>query len=312
MSKQNPPKFHHYIPSFYQSRWVGSDGRLGVYSKPYRDKLHYKRVYPTMAGGVDYLYSNPTAPTDIAQKMESDFMSPLDSQANEALTMIETGDLSINRDSKRRSAWSRFLMSLMMRMPDDVAALKLGLSEEWARHMPELETAYQTKKEPGSPENFREYMDSLHPQEMQSWAISIAPTLIDHALIGDLINNMRWFTREISGDQKFLTSDRPLISLYEFNADDSYIMLPIGPKRMFVAVNNSETQRRIESHNPEGWIATMNAIVVGAAKQFVFCSDDSQRDFVQSHFANRPRKTLIEMLIEFRRRKNVKMPSQSR
>lgn len=305
MAMQNPPKFHHYIPSFYQSRFLGSDDKLGRYSKPYGDKLHYKRVYPTTSGAEDNLYSDPVAPKDTAQEMESGFMSPLDSLAHEALSMIEAGDSRINRESKPRSAWSRFLMSLMMRMPDDIAALKSGLSEEWARHMPELEAAYQAKKEPGWPENFVEYMDTRQPQEMQSWAISIAPTLIDHELIGDLINNMRWFIREISGDQEFLTSDRPLISLYEFKAHDSYIMLPVGPKRLFVAVNNLETQQRIESHNPEGWIASMNAAVVGAAKQFVFSSDDSQRDFVQKHFGKKPRKTVFEMLIEYQKRKNA-------
>jgi hypothetical protein len=305
VAMQNPPIFHHYLPSFYQSRWAGADGRLRRYSMPHGDKVVCRWVYPTESGGEDYLYTDPAAPPETAQKLESGFMSKLDSQAHNALTMIEAGDSRINRESGPRSAWSRFLMSLMMRMPNDIATLKAELSREWARHMPEIEKAYQAKKEPGWPKNFQEYMDTLLPHEMESWAISVAPTLIDHRLIGELINNMRWFTREISGDAQLLTSDRPLISLYEFSAPDSYIMLPVGPRRMFVAVNNLETQRRIEANDP-GWVTSMNRIVVGAAKQFVFGADDSQKGFVRQHLGQKPRKTVFEMLIEYRKRKNVK------
>ncbi|MHB2266431.1 DUF4238 domain-containing protein [Aliihoeflea sp. PC F10.4] len=304
------PRYHHYLPSFYQSRWAGVDGRLRRYSMPYGGKVDCKWVYPAQSGGEYNLYSDPAAPAEKAQGMESDFMSRLDSLAHDALTMLETGDPRIHRESGPRSAWSRFLMSLMMRMPNDMATLKTGLVEEWARYLPELEQAYQAKKQTGWPATFAAYMDTLHPNELESWAISVAPTLMDHSMIGELINNMRWFIREISGDAEFLTSDRPLISLYEFAADDSYIMLPIGPKAVFVAVNNLATQRRIEANDPAVWVESMNRMVVGAAKRFVFGTDDSRKDFVREHLGKRQRKTLFEMLVEYRKAQNSRPSSE--
>ncbi|URK86333.1 DUF4238 domain-containing protein (plasmid) [Rhizobium sp. RCAM05350] len=294
------PKYHHYLPSFYQSRWALSDRRLRRFSKP-RDKIVAKWVYPTQSGGEDNLYSDPEATPDKAQVLESEFMSPLDSLMSQALTMIEIGDATINRDPKFRSAWSRFLMSLMMRMPDDIEVLKSGLVEEWTLAIPDLEQVYSANREDGWPETFQEYL-AHSPNSFASWASSLMRTLIDHQNIGELLNNMRWFTREINGNAEFLTSDRPLITWFDFAEPDMYIILPIGPKRVFVAVNNVETQRRIETQPAEEWAININKCVAGAAKKFVFATDDRQMEFVDQHFGSRPRTTLFQYLLRHRRR----------
>ncbi|NKM94274.1 DUF4238 domain-containing protein [Rhizobium leguminosarum] len=297
---QNIPKYHHYLPSFYQSRWAVNDRRLRRFSKP-RDKIVAKWVYPTQSGGEDELYSDPEAPPDKAQVLESDFMSPLDSLASQALKMIETGDATINRHPKFRSAWSRFLMSLMMRMPDDIETLKGGLVEEWMLAIPDLEEVYSTNREAGWPETFQEYL-ARSPNSFASWASSLIRTLIDHQNIGELLNNMRWFTREVNGNAEFLASDRPLITWFDFSEPDTYIFHPIGPKRVFVAVNNVETQRRIERQPAEEWVTNINKCVAGAAKKFVFATDDRQVEFVDQHFGSRPRTTLFQYLLRHRRR----------
>lgn len=76
-------------------------------------------------------------------------MSPLDSAAAEALAALEKGDPRMRRDPQMRSAWSRFLMSLMMRMPDHLDTLETGLAEEWIRHMPELEKPCRIREKGG-------------------------------------------------------------------------------------------------------------------------------------------------------------------
>ncbi|MBY5818474.1 DUF4238 domain-containing protein [Rhizobium leguminosarum] len=297
---ENLPKYHHYLPSFYQSRWASDDGRLRRFSRP-RDQIVAKWVFPTQSGGENNLYSDPEAIPDKAQVLESEFMSPLDSLASQALAMIETGDTKINRDPKFRSAWSRFLMSLMMRMPDDIDTLKISLVEEWARAIPELELVYAADRQDDWPPTFQEYL-AQSPNRFSSWASSLLRTLIDHQNIGALLNNMRWFIREISGDAQFLTSDRPLITWYDFAEPDTYIFVPIGPKRAFVAVNNLETQRRIEAQPAEEWVLNLNKLVAGAAKKFVFATDDQPRKLVEQHFGSRPRTTLFQYLLRHRRK----------
>lgn len=299
------PLYHHYLPAFYQSRWSGADGRLRRFSKPYGNRLTTKWVSPKVSGGEDLLYTDHSVAPEGAQVMESDFLSPLDSQASEALIALETDDPIIRTDPRLRSAWSRFLMSLMMRMPDHLETLTKGLVEEWARQMLELEAAYQAKKAPDDPATFAGYSDKQSPDELRSWMLSVLRTLMDHVLIGEKINNMRWFVRTIDGPAKFLTSDRPLITCYEFAARDSYIILPIGPSSAFVAVNNEETQRRIEACAAEQWVDNLNKSIAGAARKFVFAEDDSMKSFIAEHFGEKPRTTLFEYLTSFRRKRNA-------
>jgi hypothetical protein len=305
------PLYHHYLPAFYQSRWCGEDGRLRRFSKPYGNRLATKRVSPKVSGGEDLLYTDHSALAETAQAMEYGFMSPLDSQASEALVALETDDPAIRIDPRLRSAWSRFLMSLMMRMPDHLEALTKGLAEEWALQMPELEAAYEAKKGTEDPSSFASYMDTRSPDELRSWMLSVLRSLMDHALIGDMINNMRWFVRTIDGPAEFLTSDRPLITWYEFAADDSYIILPIGPLSAFVAVNNVETQRRIEACAADQWVTGLNRSIAGAARQFVFARDDRMKSFIADHFGTKPRTTLFEHLLRFRRKKNSESDASS-
>ena len=300
-SKNDLPLYHHYLPSFYQARWVGENGRLLRFSKPYADNLVAKWISPQVSGGEKRLYTDPSAVPERAQDAETGFMSPLDSAAAEALTALERGDPRMQRNPRMRSAWSRFLMSLMMRMPDHPDTLEAGLAEEWTRHMPELETAYSKNKGPGDRSTFTEYMETRPPSAMRSWMVSVLQTLVDHALIGELLNNMRWFIRRIEGNAKFLTSDRPIITWYEFTSRDSYVILPIGPKAAFCAVNNLETQRRTENCDPEQWVQGLNKSIAGAAKKFVFDQDDNMREFIAEHFGTKQRTTLFEYLLRYRR-----------
>lgn len=304
------PQYHHYLPSFYQSLWAGENGKLRRFSKPHGDKLVAKWVSPRVSGGEDLLYTDHAAPPESAQAVESGLLKPLDTLADEALKHLD--DPIMQRDSRLRSAWSRFLMSLMMRMPDHLETLEAGLVEEWVRSMPEIEAAYAAKRGANDPATFAEYMETRPPEEFRSWMLSVLKRLMDHEMIGELLNNMRWFTRHITGKAEFLTSDRPIITLYEFAAPDSYIILPIGPKSAFVAVNNEETQRRIEANNADEWVIGLNRIIVGAAKKFVFARDDSMKNFIAEHFGKRPRTTIFEYLVRFRSRKNeeARSPTQ--
>lgn len=299
------PLYHHYLPAFYQARWCGKDGRLRRFSKPYQDKFVAKWVSPEVSGGEDYLYSDKTAPTASEHAMESRFMSPLDSLASQALSALEASDPAMRHDPRLRSAWSRFLISLMMRMPDHLETLTQGLIEEWARTMPEIGIAYEAQKGPTDPATLGEYLDTLPPDEVRGWMLGVLRILINRARVGEWINNMRWFIRTIEGPSEFLTSDRPIISQYDVGTEGSYILLPIGPKRVFIAVNSLATQRQFENYDPEEWVQALNRMIAGAAVKFVFAKDDNKFAFVKEQFGIEPRETLFDKLVRYRQQKNA-------
>ena len=302
----NDPIYHHFLPQFYQRRWVGPDGRLCRFSKPYGDLISAKRVSPKRTGGQDLLYSLTGAPTDQAQRIETDIMCSVDTLASDALSMLENGDPQLQHDAKYRSAWPRFVMSLMMRTPEDIAGLQHALREEWARHMPELVRKYAEQRALSDPPTFQGYLDRLKFADMRDWALEIGPKLMDHRWIDNILNNMRWFVRSIEGGEgQYLTSDRPVLMVDELKSPEAFIMLPVGPTRLFVVVHNVETQRRVEAVEPAQHIQGINMMAAGRAMKCVYGRDDSLRDFIQEHFGTRRRSSLIDRLIAHRQRVNA-------
>src|SRR6266702_584623 len=112
------PVKHHHLPVFYLKRWTGEDGQLCQFSRPHQEIVSHRR-YPAQTGYVERLYELPGLPPAEAQRIEQGFMQRVDSLAAQALAMLENDESRITPNSKLRSAWSRFIMSLLMRTPED-------------------------------------------------------------------------------------------------------------------------------------------------------------------------------------------------
>ena len=87
----NEPINHHYVPVFYLSRWVGTDRCLCRFSRPYGHEVKAKRVAPKGTAFEPRLYETRGLPPEQAQTMERDFIAKLDSDAADALALIEAG-----------------------------------------------------------------------------------------------------------------------------------------------------------------------------------------------------------------------------
>ncbi|WP_158511132.1 DUF4238 domain-containing protein [Azospirillum thiophilum] len=291
------PLKHHYVPVFYLSRWVGKGGRLCQFSRPHENVMP-KRCHPAQTGFSERLYEMPGLPPDRAQQIEQRFMQPVDTMAAEALEMLETGDPRIHQEARLRSAWSRFLMSLMMRVPESIAALKGGVDKEWICRIPGLEARYAVEKGPDDPPTFQEYLDQRGPDEFERWTMVLASRLMDHVGIGGLLNNMRWRVRTIAeADGEFLTSDRPVVMTTTLTEESAYVIMPIGPQHLFVAARDPETQRRVMDQDPADQVKALNTLVVSRAVKFAYARDDRQLAFIQQHFGTKPRASLLERLV---------------
>ena len=118
------PLKHHYLPEFYLKRWRISpdDARVFEFRRPHpRKPIAVKKAYPSETGFGRELYaiqsrSDPKA----RQELESEFMSPLDSRAANALLHFEEHGMRPSDDDVAE-AWSRFVLSLLNRNPTRVA-----------------------------------------------------------------------------------------------------------------------------------------------------------------------------------------------
>jgi Protein of unknown function (DUF4238) len=153
------PQDHHYIPAFYLRRWTDDDGRLYGFCRPHK-KLIGKQYTPERIGFETDLYTFPEAGPTGEGYLENEFLRILDQGASDALRHIET-TLCKPEDKRIVSAWSRFVMALMVRHPEGVQQLTV-IARQSAREVEEhLGTNYDQYRAPSDPETFEEYKKGM-------------------------------------------------------------------------------------------------------------------------------------------------------
>jgi Protein of unknown function (DUF4238) len=287
---------HHYIPVFYLKRWRGNDGKICEFSRPYKH-IYTKRAYPVQTGFVDRLYEMRGVPSEIAQQVEDEFMKPADTFAARSLAMLETRNDRINYESKYRSAWSLFLMTLLIRMPEDLEVLAAAVADEWARVFPKLEEQYALKRQAEDPPTLQRFIDQKDPHHMSRWTLDLARRLMDYEGIGQLLNNMRWFVLTSSAEApRLLTSDRPVLISATLTEDNAYVFLPIAPDRLFVAVNSKETEIIVRRRLMKELVEGTNKLIVRHAVKYVYGTDNGSVEFVDQNIGQSRPKSLMERL----------------
>jgi hypothetical protein len=141
MSGDNQPIFHHYIPRFYLRRWADNERKVCRFSKPY-DRIVPKMVSTRGTGGEDGLYALKSVAPEHAQWFEQGAMKAIDTAANHVLDLLEAGKLDALTNT-HRSAWARFLMSLLMRGPRDMEVIKAEYAQEWQKLIPDIVADFQ-------------------------------------------------------------------------------------------------------------------------------------------------------------------------
>ena len=156
MSAPNPPNKHHYLPEFYLKNWCLEDDKVCQFSQPFQGITRERRVYPAETGFQKRLYSLREFPEEVAHQVESQFFSLVDSEAAVALKVMTSGSLSLT--PRQRSAWTRFLMSLLLRMPEDIENFRLEAARRFIETSNEDENRYLAVRKDGDPETLSELM----------------------------------------------------------------------------------------------------------------------------------------------------------
>ncbi|MWB79838.1 DUF4238 domain-containing protein [Pseudooceanicola sp. 216_PA32_1] len=295
------PVDHHYLAVFYLNRWAGGDDKVCRFNRPHGDRVVSKRVSPKGTAYEEHLYSMRTPDGPPIADMERDFMSRLDSEAAEALGLLEQGLPESKWEQRLRSAWSRFVWAQSIRTPSEIAQLKSSVKEAWSEATPGLQAAYEAERPEGAPESVDDWLATLDPHTEDRFALTIARRSMDHSGIGQIINNMRWMVLDFEGcGIPLLTSDRPVWMTMTLSEPNAFILMPIGPTRLFVASRETETMLRIAAQNRRQQAKSVNKTTVQHAVKFVFGVDHNMKSFVQKHFAARRHSTHMERFAAMR------------
>ena len=295
------PKDHHYVPVFYLSRWQGSDGCVCRFSRPNGKEVKAKRFAPKGTAFEHRLYETHGLPPEQAQTMEKDFMSKIDDNAAKALTILENDLQRKGLTSADRSSWSRFLWTQMFRAPRDIAQLKSSVKQEWNKESQTLRESYAARRSSDDPVTFEQYMEQHNPSYADELAFSVARTLMDHSQICHLLNEMHWCVLGVpQGCNLLLTSDNPVYMTLTLVADDDFLLMAIGPRRLFVATVKPETLCRIQTRPRGELVNIINMFTVQRADRYVYGLTDDMLPFVQEHLSTKRRSTWIERLAAMR------------
>lgn len=283
-TEPNPPLDHHYLPKFYLAQWADQDGCITRFTRE-RGKIHARRVFPTSAGFREGLYSLPLH-TDrwAAQRLETHFFQQVDNEASPVLKKLMA--LEKVEEVAERSAWARFLRSLLLRTPAQISFLASRLREMILAD-PSSRADYEQTRIDGEPATFDQWLESRGEDSFALAARAMLPELIDSYDTGAAINQMVWAVTVLDDPAlTLLTSDASV------RMSNGHFAIPIGPCHLFLATANRQIMDGILSFPRKRIFKTINKIAVAGAREQVIARDERQRAFIEKHFATYPARLL--------------------
>lgn len=275
---------HHYIPSFYTQAWAGKDRRLCEYARPYKE-VKPQRKYPDATGYVRGLYTVPSSEPEVREYIERNFFRITDNGAAIVAQQLRTPG-PVDFSNMDRSSWSRFIISLMLRNPEYIATMAAEVASFDART--DNEEKYQELRGPNDPATFEEYKArrTFHPAgRMSAYALQ---KIIDSPTMGGHLNQMRWAVVTFAHERHtLLTSDRPIVMTNGIIGKNDHLTLPIGPRVLFIATNNIETENMIRTVDAGIMMKQMNDRVASQARRYVYGCDDKQLRFVENRLGRK-------------------------
>ena len=147
-------------------------------------------MHPNGTGYVNRLYELRGFPESTAQVVEDRFLRPADGLAADALAALETANGKTALSGPRRSAWTRFIISLLMRCPEDIAVMR----EYWNLVFDEVdqETAayYLTIRAESDPPTLSEYVSRAPLAERERGFLRAFLELVDNPNVGRFLNGL--------------------------------------------------------------------------------------------------------------------------
>lgn len=282
------PERHHFIPAFAQQPWATRNDGLVCEMRLINGRVVRKRVHPNATGYQRRLYSTEGVPAEKAQHLETNFFTPLDTEASVALERMLAMDPT-PWPVELRHAWTRYLLSMMYHDPDTVALVKEHSESMWREGLAVLGADYAARRRPTDPPDFAGYLALTNPAAPQIGASNFLMTIINNDRVGPDIAKMHWsILRPTKSRVPLLLSDHPLIRPFGLGDPQGFIMMPIGPDAILLASNDPEAGRNAATMDQTWLVTEVNRNVVGQAVEFVWGSDDRQLDFVREHFGKSP------------------------
>jgi Protein of unknown function (DUF4238) len=280
------PKRHHYVGQFLLEGWRGTDGKLGVYSRK-AGRLVYDRHTPKHTAYEMNLYTIQAFPAADRQWVEKEVMSKLvDEPASKVLKRLIAGELrQLNGDE--RSAWARFMMAQWVRTPEELAKLYKQCGDILRANLDANPEEYLAARGDAPEPTLRQWMEARMPGYEEIITMTrMLPLGINNERPGTTIVNMFWEVVDLqAANVDLLTSDQPVIRFQGLASPDAAIMIPLDPRRLFIATH---IDRRFREYPRTKLVKAANISTVRAAKTFVYSTGTQHTALAEKHLGRSP------------------------
>ncbi|AZO35480.1 MAG: DUF4238 domain-containing protein [Mesorhizobium sp.] len=292
----NKPNRHHFLPVFYLRQWAGADQKIVRFTRPYGDVVKPLRVHPDGAGYIEHLYAAQGLPDEARQDLETDFLSPVDSRAADALKALLAGNVLTQA---QRNAWAGFIATLLFRMPNDITKFKENISQIWQMLIPGFEKIYNALPAQDQAGSFEEFFNGASKDILAGKAIEAARKLMGDEDVVRSLAALEWSVLTTdNAKHELLTSDRPVAHSYSLHHPESHLFVPIGPSRVFLAVRDRSLIAKIKAEGADKLVRVLNDFVVSNATVTVCGRTDSQLQFIQRRMGIETQPSLVSRLPE--------------
>jgi hypothetical protein len=221
-------------------------------------------------------YKDREAPAGQEYVIETKLMWEIDHWAAKALQQFKTlGSLPGALESHEALGWCRFLYSLIVRNPDHLEVIREKLRTiDPGEILEYIRDDYPRIRRPEDPEQFDEFKEIFVKTPPDLDPVRVLPALMRSKRVFSVITSFKWHTMTMNTSKHpLLTSDRPVIMTNGLVRDDAHIVLPVGPRRLFIATKKVETFQSFLRRKPDEFAIAINGRVCLQARKFVFGSD---------------------------------------
>lgn len=235
---------HHYVPQFLLRPWTENtlDNRLEVFRLDLQGVPSLRRATRGTGREVDlYALTEERVAGMEQQAIERKFLRGVDNNGACVRSKLESHGLNLLTEDDRID-WALFLMSLPLRQPHIVEALKQQSSEMLRNILrDERPEGYEELAAGGHFPSFDSWVDSHYPGLIENCGLSFFPNIVGNEYYWDRFLRMRWWLwdfREVPYD--LLLSDNPLIFTAGIEDANCIVALPISPKKAFMATQDEK------------------------------------------------------------------------
>jgi hypothetical protein len=281
---------HHYVPEFLLRAWADTqpDGKVEVFRL---DLPHVpsNRHAPKYTGYEDNLYALtiPVVAGMEQQAVEEHLLRRIDDLAAAVVRKLTTNGL-VSLTLEDRCDWARFLMSLRLRQPAIVQQLRTESSEYLEASLIDQPEQYDAIAGFEDPPTLLEWTRKNYPDLIENVGMSFVYKLVDNPEIGERIPRMRWWLWDFTREQNdLLLADQPCLFTTSIDEADLVIVLPIGPRKAFMATKSDRVAAIMRRQRPKDLLLRINESSLNQARMRVYARDASPRRFICNRLAKR-------------------------